>query len=80
MSASLLASIDQEIARLQQAKAALLDGTTTRKAKPRAKKAASAPTVKRRKLSAEGRARIVAAVKKRWALQKKAAKVAKAAA
>ena len=56
----IIASIDAEIEALQQAKA-ILHG-----------QGRSAKTVrKKRHLSAEGRARIVAAVKKRWAAQKK---------
>lgn len=55
-----IASIDTEIRALKQAKAALVG-----RGRP-------AKTVrKKRRLSPEGRARIVAAVKKRWAAQKK---------
>lgn len=84
----ILATIDHEIAQLQQAKA-LLTGSAAPVAKrkpgrPRkivavaAKKAAVAPAAakpakKKRKLSAEGRKRIAEAVKKRWAAQKAAA-------
>jgi hypothetical protein len=55
---NLIASIDAEISRLQQARK-LLSGTGTHGGK--------------RIMSAEGRARIVAAQKKRWAEQRKAA-------
>jgi hypothetical protein len=68
----ILAALDTEIARLQEAKA-LLTGTTVKRA-PGRPKGTSAPVAKKRKMSAEGRARIVAAVKARWAKQKKAAK------
>jgi hypothetical protein len=65
---NILKSIDAEIARLQQARGLLVKaGTAPKKA---AKKAAK----KKRILSPEGRARIVAALKARWAAQKKANK------
>ena len=63
----ILAAIDTEIQRLQQAKAIL----TGSNAKPT--KHSSSPG-KRRHLSAEARARIAAAQKARWAKAKKAAK------
>jgi hypothetical protein len=70
---SILSELDAEIARLQQAKA-LLAGETVRHG-PGRPKATPAPTVtstkKKRKMSPEGRARIVAAVKARWAKVKK---------
>lgn len=61
----LLAEIDEELNRLKQARA-LLAGTSD--AKPAA---ATKKKTGRRKMSAEGRARIVAAQKKRWAAQRK---------
>jgi hypothetical protein len=70
----ILASIDHEIAQLQQARTLLGGGV-----KPAAKKAAVvAPAAakpakkKKRHLSPEGRKRIADAVKKRWAAQKAA--------
>lgn len=70
----ILATIDAEIARLQQART-LLAGTSagtrgkgTPTAKPDVKKAGR----KKHKLSAEGRKRIIEAVRKRWAAQKRA--------
>ena len=70
----ILASIDHEIAQLQQARTLLGGGV-----KPVAKKAAVvAPAAakpakkKKRHLSPEGRKRIADAVKKRWAAQKAA--------
>ena len=54
----LIAAIDAEISRLQQARKLLAGGTGTRGGK--------------HVMSAEGRARISAAQKKRWALRKKA--------
>lgn len=68
MTNEILASIDSEISVLKQARA-LLTGTnngTHRVAKP----------AKKRKftMSAEGRAKIAAAQRKRWAKQKRAAK------
>jgi hypothetical protein len=65
----ILALIDAEIAQLQQARA-LITGTTAKRKPGRPVGTGK----KRRKMSAEGRARIVAAVKARWARQKKTAK------
>jgi hypothetical protein len=78
----ILASIDLDLAKLQQAKALLSGGAASvAKRKPgRPKKVAVAapavvkPAKKKRKLSAEGRKRIAEAVKKRWAAQKAGAK------
>ena len=69
------AELDAEISRLQQAKA-LLAGETVKRGPGRPKATStSAPAKKKmRNLSPEGRARIAAAVKARWAKQKKAAK------
>jgi hypothetical protein len=70
----ILAAIDAEIARLQQARNALagLSG-----AKRRGRPSASAPpnqtNTKKRTLSAEAREKIAAAQRKRWAKQKKSA-------
>jgi len=64
----LLSSIDSEISRLQQARALLAgqDDHVERGRKPG----------KKRTMSADARARIAAAQKKRWAAWKKAAKKA----
>ena len=81
---TLIAAIDAEIARLEQART-LLAGDAPQAAKKRgrpAKVAVAAGTViavagkpvKKRKLSPETRAKIAAAAKARWAAQKKAAK------
>jgi hypothetical protein len=59
----LLSSIDSEIAILQQARA-LLTGTGSRTAK------AGRSAKKKHTMSAEGRARIAAGQRKRWAAQK----------
>ena len=78
----ILASIDREIGQLQQARA-LLSGAAEPAAKKKAgrpKKSATkaAPAAgkpakeKKRNLSPEGRKRIAEAVKRRWAVQKKA--------
>jgi hypothetical protein len=78
----ILAAVDVEIAKLQQARA-LLTGVaapTPKKPVGRPKKivptAASAPKKagrkKKRNLTPEGRKRIAEAVKRRWAAQKKA--------
>jgi hypothetical protein len=63
--AQLISEIDSEIFRLQHARALLAGGHTVNRAKPRGAK---------RILSAEARARIAAAQRKRWAKQKAAAK------
>ena len=75
----ILAGIDQEIARLQNARN-LLAGDQPRRGRPRgstSKKASKSvktakPAGKKRKLSAEGRKRIAEAMRKRWAERKKA--------
>jgi hypothetical protein len=79
----ILAELDQEIARLQQART-LLAGGTIGKTKGPAKStglvaAVAASSPKTRKLTPEGRKRIAEAMKKRWAERKKlaAAKAAK---
>lgn len=80
----ILAELDQEIARLQQARTLLAGGTAVKTRGPNKKStgivaavAASSPT--KRKLTPEGRKRIAEAMKKRWAERKKlaAAKAAK---
>jgi hypothetical protein len=71
----ILAQIDLEITRLQQARA-LLGATGVQKARRgRPKLSADAPLLskpvkKKRNLTSEGRARIAEAVKRRWAKQK----------
>jgi hypothetical protein len=60
----IIAEIDAEIQRLQEAKA-LLNGRPTRKPA-----ATPSPKSGRRKMSAAGRARIAAAQKARWAKAK----------
>jgi len=67
----ILAELDAEIARLHQARA-LLNGSEAKRGPGRPKGAASTAK-KKRNLSPEGRARIAAAVKARWAKQKKIA-------
>ena len=78
----ILAVIDHEIAKLQQARALLGSGAATapKKKAGRPKKVVVAAPVatkpakkKKRHLSSEGRRRIAEAVKKRWAAQKAAA-------
>jgi hypothetical protein len=70
---SILSELDAEIARLQQAKA-LLTGEPVKRGPGRPKAVPTVVAKKKRNLSPEGRARIAAAVKARWAKQKKAAK------
>jgi hypothetical protein len=81
----ILATIDHEIAQLQQARALLSGGAApvAKKKAGRPKKVVAVAAVaakpaktkkkKKRNLSPEGRKRIAEAVKKRWAAQKAAA-------
>ena len=75
----ILAEIDLEISRLEQARTLLAGESEPAAKKPRKVKAVSAiedaPTKrkKKRNLSPEGRKRIAEAVRRRWELQKKAA-------
>jgi low affinity Fe/Cu permease len=70
----ILAAIDTEIARLQEARNALagLSGAK-RRGRPSASALASRTTNKKRVLSAAAREKIAAAQRKRWAKQKKSA-------
>jgi hypothetical protein len=75
----ILAQIDSEIARLQQARK-LLDSigvAATRAGRKAAKAPAALKPAKRRRISAEGRKRIAEAQRKRWAAER--AKVKKKA-
>ncbi len=71
-----VAQIDAEISRLQQARALLMTTTAPARRRGRPAKqqgtepALSKPVKKKRNLSPEGRARIAEAVKRRWAKQK----------
>jgi hypothetical protein len=71
----ILSLIDAEIAALQQARAALAGAAKKGPGRP---KSAAAPAVKlkkkKRTLSAEARAKIAEAQRKRWAAVRKAAK------
>lgn len=72
----IIAEIDAQISKLQQARA-LLAGTTASSGRGRPKgsknsaAAAVATTPRKRKLSPEGRKRIADAMKKRWAERRK---------
>ena len=72
----IIAEIDAQIAKLQQARQ-LLSGTTISTGKgpgrPKGSKNAKAPTTRKRKLSPEGRKRIADAMKRRWAERRKQA-------
>jgi hypothetical protein len=82
---NLISEIDAEIVRLEEARA-LLAGASSAAAKKRGRPAGAVKVVKaaakpakaakkaKRTLSPEGRARISAAAKARWAAKKKAAK------
>jgi hypothetical protein len=67
----LLAAIDAEIARLQQARSLLSGGGTGTRG---GKAAHTKPASVKRTLSPEARKRIADAQRKRWAAQRKAAK------
>lgn len=75
----IIAQLDIEIARLQEAKS-ILSGTTTTQAKRgrpnKAGVAVIAPVAAKRILSPEARARIAAAQKARWAKVRKSKKAA----
>lgn len=66
----ILAQIDREIARLQQARNVLTSDTASRGAGTRSR---SGILPRKRRLTPEGRKRIAEAVKRRWAEQKKKA-------
>jgi len=74
-----VAQIDAEIAKLQQAKALLSDTTVAAPGRGRPKGSKNAKSVSpakkaaKRRLSPEGRKRIAEAMKKRWAERKKQA-------
>jgi hypothetical protein len=71
---AILAAIDEEIERLQQVRELLVGGDGTRRGRPPARSfpfGANKPR-KKRFLSAEARAKIAAAQRKRWAKQKAA--------
>lgn len=71
----IIAQIDAEIASLQRTRALLAGAVTTpRRPGPPKGTGKLASKKKKRDLSPEGRARIVAAAKARWAAQKKATK------
>jgi len=70
----ILAAIDAEIARLQEARNALAGMSGgKRRGRPSASALASKTIRKKRVLSAEAREKIAAAQRKRWAKQKKSA-------
>jgi hypothetical protein len=68
----ILAEIDTEIARLQQARALLAGETKRGPGRPKSVANVEKLAKKKRNLSPEGRKRIVEAVKRRWAAKKKA--------
>lgn len=92
MNDSILSAIDTEIAKLQQARKLLSEASATpavsevkRRGRPKGtKNAAKTAAVKtvparaKRTMTEEGKAKIAAAQKKRWAAQKSAAKKANA--
>lgn len=75
---TILNQIDAQISVLQQARAILTDAPNSRKAGRPAKVGPLIVERVRKPLSAEGRARIAAAQKRRWAKAKKTASANKA--
>ena len=82
----IIAEIDSQIAKLQQARSLLTESSAAKRtgpgrprgsknaaAKAVAAKAVAAPKKRKRRLSAEGRKRIADAMKKRWAERRKQA-------
>jgi hypothetical protein len=69
---AILAAIDSELERLQQARSLLTGDAKPGRDRPKAMATVVKP-VKKRNISPEGRKLIVEAVKRRWAAKKKAA-------
>jgi hypothetical protein len=69
----IVAALDAEIARLQQARTALAGFEAPRRGRPPAFTMGSMNGTKPRTMSSAGRARIAEAQRKRWAAQKAAA-------
>ncbi len=69
----ILAEIDAQISKLQQARALLAGPAPVRtgRGRPKGSKNAAPAAPRKRKLSAEGRKRIADAMKKRWAEKRK---------
>ncbi|MGI8770950.1 MAG: hypothetical protein ACR2JE_05910 [Acidobacteriaceae bacterium] len=71
---AIIAAIDEEISRLETVRSLLRD---TRNLAPGVAKALGAKSKTKRRMSAEGRRRIVEAQRRRWAKQKQGASKAK---
>jgi len=71
----ILSEIDEEIAKLKQARALLANDLKRGPGRPRKSAPDVTPVTKKKKhkMTPEGRKRIAEAVKRRWAAQKKAA-------
>ena len=69
----IIAEIDSQILKLQQARALLADTQNVRIGRGRPKGSKSTATTTKRRLSPEGRKRIADAMKKRWAERRKQA-------
>jgi hypothetical protein len=71
----IIAEIDAQISKLQQARALLAGGSVpaarTGRGRPKGSKNTAAAAPRKRKLSPEGRKRIADAMKKRWAERRK---------
>lgn len=68
----IVAELEQEIARLKEARALLAGGSTgARRGRPKGTSKAKQKTGRKRRLTPEGRKRISEALKRRWAAQRK---------
>ena len=81
----IIAAIDQQLALLQQARSLLIEAaapglTAKRRGRPKTVEVVPAPNAPKHTMSAEGKARIAAAQKARWAALKKSAAPAESAA
>jgi hypothetical protein len=68
----ILATIDEQIATLKQARAVLTAGAKRGRGRPKGVGTVAKPAKKKRNLSPEGRRRIAEGQRRRWAAKKKA--------
>lgn len=69
----IVAELDDQIARLKEARVLLTDGAPTGKRRGRPPGKSTSKAGRKRHLTAEGRKRISEALKRRWALRRKSA-------
>lgn len=70
---AILAEIDEEIAKLEQARSLLADKRVAKRSPGRSNGSLGKPVKKEHKLTSKGRKRIAEAARRRWASQKKPA-------